>query len=157
MRTGIVAILAFGLLSGAQAMAQDLSNLTADEMSSVEWRDCAGQFFFVSNMLAAESGENPPPDTKGRIEKMSMWGTMSLQAGEIKALAEEEAGQTAPLGVLLMNPESMTMEFDMPSNVGRHMAMAEAEGMEAYVSRYAQQCGAPLMGFIDRLMAAIGK
>lgn len=157
MRTGIVAMLAVGLLSGTMAMAQDVSNLTADEMPSVEWRDCAGHFYLLGNMLAAEAGENPPPDTKGTIDQMNMWGLVSIQAGEYKALAEADAGQTAPLGILLTNPESMAIEFDMLSNVTRHAAMAEAEGRGAYISRYAQKCGGPVSNFTVRLMAAIGK
>jgi hypothetical protein len=148
-------MLFFGLVWGGGAIAQNMDAIPADEMSSVEWRDCAAHFYFLHNNLVAEAGENPAPDMKNMIEEFNIMATMAIYAGEYKAAAEASAGAAPPLAKSLSNPQTNTLNVDVNTYIERHTEMAVLVGREAYVQKYASKCAKPLKAFINRYANAM--
>ena len=149
MRMGIIAVLALGLLASAKAAAQDFGALRADEMLSIEWRDCAGHFFFL--------GKNMSPEDSKQSKRLNLMGRMAVYAGESKSLTEALAGLKAPLGRSLADPQSGQLVFRMDYQLSRHATIAASQGKLAYLSRYGQMCGEPLEAYLERFMLATRK
>lgn len=127
----------------AQARAQEPH---ADEMSSVEWRDCAGHFFFLASALGAEG-------QKEMVKQFNSMALMAVYASETKAKAEAAAGTTSNgLGKSIADPKSGKLNVDVEAMRKDHQAKAQAQGQEPYVQAYAKKCGQPVMAYSKRFM-----
>lgn len=154
-----VVVCCLGLLCPPIATGQPQADpiIPADEMSSLEWRDCAGHFFFVATQLANEAkAQNSKPDS-AMMTMLNTWGYMAVYAGDYKARTEAREGKLPPLGRSLRDPKAggMTM-FDVKNQVAAHEARLQAEGSrDAYVTRYRAKCYQPVQAFSKRFMTAL--
>ncbi|MEJ2760828.1 MAG: hypothetical protein P8126_04640 [Gammaproteobacteria bacterium] len=121
------------------------ADIQADEMSSVEWRDCAGHFFFLAHMLRSE-GESD------LVKQMYGMGLLAIYASEAKAKAELKAGQTKNgLGHSLADPETGKLKVEMQAMIDAHAAKIKTyPDRNAYVKAYAAKCSAPVAAFAKR-------
>lgn len=147
-RTGVVFCCLAFLFSPAFAAAA--AEPHADELSSIEWRDCAGHFFFLSRMLGSEEGGQQ------MAEQLNAWGLMAVYAGETKAKAEAAAGQTSDgLGKSIEDPASGQLKVNMEAMVTEHQGKAEAQGRDTYVQSYAAKCSGPITAYSKRFTESV--
>jgi len=137
-----------------EATAQTRTPIAADKMSSIEWRDCAGYYFFLSRGISAEAGENKTAEDKQLIEMFNGFAVMAIYASEEKAAAEARDGKKAPLGRSLSDPQKGgQLRFDIDSQVSIHAARARSEGNMAYVTRYRDRCQASVTAFQKQFLS----
>lgn len=134
-------------LTLAAPVAHAMDPIPADEMSSPEWLDCAGHFFFLADRLRQSGDEQ----LAKRFNGMAL---MAVYASEEKSKAERKAGQTSNgRGKSLVDPKTGQLQVETAAMVKDHAGKAQAQGQNAYVEGYAAKCGAPVTAFTKRFSA----
>lgn len=147
-----IALVMAGAAACGPALAADASRAEppADELSSLQWRDCAGHFFFLSKMLGGSKDDSVS-------KKFQSWGVLAIYAAETKAKAEAAGGNTkGGLGKSLVDPKTGKLNVDVRSMVSGHEKKAKKQGQEAYVQAYSAQCAKPIQAYTQRFMQAMG-
>jgi hypothetical protein len=144
---GVLCVLSFLSCPVLVAVSAGAAEPHADELSSLEWRDCAGHFFFLARMLGGENSD------QNMVDQFNSLGLMAVYAGETKAKAEARAGQTSNgLGKSIEDPATGKLNVDMQAMVTDHQGKAEAQGKEAYVHAYAAKCSGPVTAYSKRFV-----
>lgn len=139
---GLAACAALAMAAGTAAAAEE--PIAADELSSPDWRDCAGHFFFVARMIDREADAE-------MHQRFTGLAYLAMYAGEEKAKAERDAGDTANgRGETLADPETGELQVDVRKMVTAHAARARAQGQGPYVDAYADKCSDPVLAFSER-------
>lgn len=142
------------VLYSATVQAQQAA-VPADEMSSVEWRDCAGYFFYLSRNISKEVGDSKSELDKQLLTMLNGWGLMAVYASEEKARVEASEGKQPPLGRSLRDPTAGgQLKFDIDAQVASHEAKIQSEGKSPYVMRYKEKCEQPVTAFSARFVKA---
>lgn len=124
-------------------VAEDTLSDRADAMSSVEWRDCAGYFWFLAAEISKENEAQNKGNEKGETDLTVMFQALSymaIYASNDKAKTERKAGLGGAFGRTLVDPKTGGLSINMGTLYEKHKVKAESEGKESYVVRYRDKC-----------------
>ena len=127
----------------ARTEAQEGSPVHADEMSSLEWRDCAGFHFLIADQLIAEGKEG----SSKLAETMNGLGIAAIYASEYAAKAELPGGGYGELLADLKTGQLMLRRAEL---VEKHVLMLQSLGRNAYVATFSAKCRNPVSAFMRR-------